>query len=318
LSLAQKIFMNPDSPLSEANLPITIQQFQAEVTFKKVRDLLTQRNIEVILLKGPHLGSTVYESPKDRLYGDLDILVKPDNFEQAAALLLENGFKPFAYDSFTPEIQRDFKHWEFRSPWGVLVELHRWLSGHDRYPIDSEKIFKRAVCFHFGDVECQGLASEDLLLHLCLHMGTSYFYAIERKHVLDVALLIRKMPVDWPTFLERIKRVGAGAIAYYSLMAARLQEGAIVPINVLDDLRPFKLRRLWLERNIDPTSFPIYIFTDHSLKRIKRRLLFPLLDRPGQWVCCLWRITVTRFSLICRSASRDRVPSPDGEAKGKD
>ena len=203
---------------------------------------------------------------------------------RAAALLLANGFEPFAYDTYTPEIQRDFKHWEYLSPWGILVELHRWLSGHDRYPVDSAGLFAACRKIHFRrNRRPWGLAAEDLLLHLCLHMGTSYFHVIERKHVSDIALLIKKQQVDWPVFLQRVKKAGARAIAYYALMAATMQEGASVPIDIMDKLRPGKLRRLWLGKNIDPRCFPIYRFPEHSIKRIKRRMLLPLMDKPGQW-----------------------------------
>ncbi len=88
--------------------------------------------------------------------------------------------------------------------------------------------------FHFGETEALGLATEDLLLHLCLHMGTSYFQVIERKHVADIGLLLKKRRVDWPVFLQRAKKAGAGAIAYYALLAARLQENAAVPDDVLE------------------------------------------------------------------------------------
>jgi hypothetical protein len=298
--------MNPDSPLSEANLPITIQQLRAEVTFKKVRDLLVEKKIEILLLKGPHLGYTIYDSPRDRLYGDLDILVRPDDFERAAAILLENDFKPFAYDTYTHEIQRDFKHWEFRSPWGVIVELHRWLSGHDRYAIENNGLFDRAETFLFAETKAQGLATEDLLLHLCLHMGTSYFHVIERKHVTDIGLLVKKRSVDWPVFCGRAKKAGASAIAYYALLASRLQNGALVPDEVMGKLRPGKLRRMWLEKNIDPGCFPVYRFPEHSIKRIKRRLLLPLLDSPGQWAGFFGRMAGTKVRMVCRIVKGNR------------
>lgn len=292
--------MNPNSPLSEANLPITVHLLRAEVTFKKLRELLAEKGIEVLLLKGPHLGNTIYDSPKERIYGDLDVLVRPDDFEIAAAVLLENGFTPFAFDTFTPEIQRDFKHWEYRSPWGILVELHRWLSGHDRYPVDSDGLFERAEKFNFGETLALGLGTEDLLLHLCLHMGTSYFHVIERKHVADISLLIKKRRMDWPLFLQRVSNAGARAIAYYALQAAQLQENAPVPAEVMRTLRPGKMRRMWLEMSIDPGRFPIYRFPEHPLKKIKRRLLLPLLDNPGQWVVFFWRMAGTKMRMVCR------------------
>jgi hypothetical protein len=275
--------MNPDSPLSEANLPITVQQLRAEVTFKKLRDLLAENGIDVLLLKGPHLGHTVYNLPKERLYSDLDILVKPDNFEKAADLLLANGFKPFAYNIFAPETQRDFKHWEYRSPWGVLVELHRWLSGHDRYPVDSAGLFERAEKFNFGETSALGLAAEDLLLHLCLHMGASFFSVIEPKHVLDIALLTRKRQLHWDTFVERCTQFRLLTITYYALLAAKEQQHAEIPEMVLTRLRPHWLRRRWLDRYLRPGTFPIYRFPEQRLTQIKIRLLLPLIDRFSDW-----------------------------------
>jgi hypothetical protein len=287
--------MNSNSPLSEANLPSTIHQLRAEVTFNKIKELFAGKNIELILLKGPHLGYTIYDSPQERPYSDLDILVKPEDFKLGATQLLEKGFKPFAYDTFAPEIQRDFKHWEFISPWGVLVELHRWLSGHDRYPVESAGLFERAEKFHFGETAALGLSTEDLLLHLCLHMGTSYFHVIEGKHVADIGLLIKKREVNWPVFQQRAKKTGARAIVYYALTAAMMQKDAPVPMGVMNKLRPGKLRRFWLEKNLDPSAFPIYCFPEHSLKKIKRRLLLPLLDRPGQWFWFFRRMATAKL-----------------------
>jgi hypothetical protein len=298
--------MKPTTELLGSNLAISAQQLRAEVTFKKIKEIFAEKNIEVILLKGPHLGHTVYDSPKERIYGDLDILVRPTDFDLAAAIMKENSFEPFVFDTFTPEVQRDFKHWEYRSPWGVVVELHRWLSGHDRYPVDCEDLFGRAEKFYFGAVEALGLGSEDLLLHLCLHMGTSYFHAIERKHVADIGLLLRKREMDWPVFLQYVKRAGARAIAYYALIAAQQQEGALIPDSVMRKLRPGKLRRLWLEKYIDPSRFPIYRFPEHSIKKIKRRLLLPLLDKPSQWLGFFLRIVVTKLRMVHRMVKGNR------------
>jgi len=282
--------MNSNSPLSETNLPITIQQLRAEVTFKKIKEILAEKNIEVILLKGPHLGHTVYDLPRERLYCDLDIMVRPGDFEMAATILLENGFKPFAYDTFPSEIQRDFKHWEFRSPWGELVELHRWLSGHDRYPLDSAGLFARAEKFVFGETTALGLGLEDLLLHLCLHMGASFFFVIESKHVLDIALLTRKRQLNWNAFIQRCTQFRLQTIAYYVLLAAKEQQHAEIPEMVFARLRPGWLRRRWLDRYLRPGTFPIYRFPEQRLTQIKIRLLLPLIDRFSDWPRYLLRL----------------------------
>jgi hypothetical protein len=293
--------MKTDLKISNSNLAIAALQLQTEVAFKNTNEILAAKGIDVLLLKGPHLGHTVYDGAKDRLYNDIDILVRPKDFDVAAAVLRENNFQPFAFDTFVPEIQRDFKHWEFRSPWwGVIIELHRWLSGHDRFNVDSEGLFERAEPFNFGETNALGLGKEDLLLHLCLHMGTSYFKAIERKHVLDIALLIKKKSIDWSVFLSRVRKAGAGAIAYYSLKTAQLQDGAAVPADILKALHPGRLRRLWLEKYIDPGVFPIYRFSNHSLKKIKRNLVLPLMDRPSQWGRFFTRMIGLKMRMLVR------------------
>jgi hypothetical protein len=275
---------------TNTNLAIAAQQLRAEVTFKKTSEILAAAGIDVLLLKGPHLGSTIYDAPKDRLYGDLDILVQPADFEKAAALLLDNGFTPFAYDTFSPEIQRDFKHWEFRSPWGVLVELHRWLSGHDRYPVDSAGLFARAEKFAFGETQALGLGLEDLLLHLCLHMGASFFFVIEPKHVLDIALLTQKRQLQWDVIVKRCVQFRLRTIVYYALRAAREQHQAEIPEMVFTRLCPGWLRRKWLDRYLRPGTYPIYRFPKQRLSQIKARLLLPLIDRCSDWPRYLLRL----------------------------
>jgi len=290
--------------MTNSNLAIAAQQLKAEVTFKKIKEILAEKNIEVILLKGPHLGNTVYDSPRERLYCDLDILVQPGDFEDAAALLLENGFKPFAYDTFTPEIQRDFKHWEFRSPWGIVVELHRWLSGHDRYPVDSAGLFARAEKFTFGETQALGLGLEDLLLHLCLHMGSSFFFVIEPKHVLDIALLTQNRQVKWDIFIERCYQFRLRTIVYYSLRAAKEQHQAEIPETVFARLRPGWLRRRWLDRYLRPGTFPIYRFPKQRLTQIKIRLLLPLIDRFSDWPRYLLRLGRVYGKSLLQKANR--------------
>lgn len=292
--------------LSDLNFAIAAQQFRAEVTFKKVKELLEANQIDIILLKGPHLGNTVYDSPKDRLYGDVDVLVRPRDFSKAAAALHSGGFAPLAFETFAPEVQDDFKHWEYRSPWGVIVEMHRWLSGHDRFDVDSEGLFERAESFTFGETPAMGLGKEDLLMHLCLHMGTSYFRAIERKHVLDIALLTREKNIDWIILLERAKQAGAGAIVFYSLKAAQLQNQANIPAKVLKKLRPWFFRRRWLEKYIDPGTFPMYRFQEHSMDQTKLNLILLLMDKPGQWVKFMGRMIWLKARMLVKKKGKER------------
>ena len=122
----------------------------------------------------------------------------------------------------------------------------------------------------------------------------------ERKHVLDIALHINKRPIAWPVFLQRVRKSGARAVAYYSLQAARRLDGAEVPQEVFKQLRPGFFRRFWLERHIDAGNFPMFRFPEWSINKAKRNLLLPLMDRPGQWGSFLRRMVVVKFRIVVR------------------
>lgn len=285
-----------------ARLAVAAHQLRCEAAFRKVKGIFSQLGIEIIVLKGPHLGNTIYENPWQRLYGDLDLLVKPRDFQPAAAALEKNSFKPLAFAGFNKRVQDDFKHWEYQSPQGIVVELHRWLSGHDRYPIAVDGLFARAESFTFGETAALGLGTEDLLLHLCLHMGTSYFQVIERKHIQDIALLIGKREVDWPMFMKRVGKAGAGTIAYYALSSAQLQRSAKIPDRVVKKLRPGFFRRWWIEKFIDASHFPVYRFPSQPIKMAKRKLIFPFMDRPSQWIRFVARIGNSKIKAMGKPA----------------
>ena len=133
--------------------------------------------------------------------------------------------------------------------------------------------------------------------------------AIERKHVKDLALLVKKKNIDWHAFLSRAGQSGIKAIAYYALQAARLQHGAVIPPEVMSRLRPGILRRRWLDRCLDPRLFPPYRHPGHSLARAKRRLLLALMDRPEQWLKVVLRIGSLKLkALRRRPETGDRQP----------
>lgn len=144
------------------------------------------------------------------------------------------------------------------SPHGWLVELHRAFSPYDLYPVDYEALFCRAVPFCFGQVAALGLAPEDLLLHLVIHAAKSQFRTIETKHVRDVALLVARQPIAWETFLRRAGEAGCRTAAWVLLSAAVNCDGAPVPGEVLDRLRPSLARRWWLGRWLTWERFPLF------------------------------------------------------------
>jgi hypothetical protein len=265
-----------------------------ESTFRKIKSIFDKDGIPLILLKGPHLAHAVYDHPGERTYGDLDILVKPGDFKKAVNILLKNQFIFVEEDDKNLATFAQTNHWVFQSLLGQMIELHRGFTGQQRHPGDMDAWFARAESFKFGETPSLGLATEDLLCHLCLHIGKSFFHIIEKKHIRDLDVLIRKRPLKWDVFSKRCRETRCKAIAYYCLRAAQGQYGTPIPADTIAALLPGKGRRLWLDKHLDVNAFPIYRFYGRGAGHARRRLTLPLLDGFASWVPFLVRVAMVK------------------------
>ena len=272
-----------------------------DITLSDISDLFTRDSIEFLVLKGPHLARIAYDEPYERSSCDLDILVRPDDFSRACEVLMKNKYE--ACIKNTRRIRTIEAHYNlsFLGPYHVIVELHRDLAGHYRYPVNMEDIFSRSESLFIGDVNVRCMGINDLLLHLCIHMAKSYFKSIEYKHVQDIALLTRKHNLDWDLFLALAESCGCRCASYYALKAAYIQEDASIPPEVLKSLQPSLPRARWLERWLDPSTFPIYRYTDHSMPQVQIRVALPLMDRFSTWFRVGMWYTYLRFMDILKS-----------------
>lgn len=232
----------------------------------------------MLVLKGPQVQALLYNGKTERDYCDLDILVRPEQYLLAVRLLLQSGAQLLPINPKRLASRDADYQLQLRSPQGILVELHRALADTGQFRSDVDGFFRRSEEFAFGELKCRGLGTEDMLLHLCLHLGKRHFMTCDRKHLHDIALLVERRPVDWGVFLERARCAGCRTISYYSLMAARVQERVELHASVLAGLKPGPLRRRLLERFIDPVAFPLYRFAQDPGKVRDRFLNLLLLD----------------------------------------
>ena len=272
------------SKTQNLKLAINVLDMRFEAIFREIKNLFGKEGIPIILLKGPHLAHAVYDQPSERSYADIDLLVKPGDFKKAAQVLLENKFILWEKNDRNLFTMAHTNHWMFSSHLGQLIELHRGFTGLERHPNDMDGLFARAEEFNFGQTSALGLGTEDLLCYLCLHIGKSFFYLIEGKHIRDLDIVIRKRNIMWDTFVQRCRETRSQAIAYYCLLSTQAQYSTPIPANVRAALRPSKWRRFWLDKHLDVSAFPIYRFHARGVKHARRRLTLPLLDGVWNWI----------------------------------
>lgn len=174
-----------------------------------------------IVLKGPHLASTVYHVPGARPYGDFDLLLAtPQEVEVVRELLHEQGYKQFYESESKSEAEVP---WQDKHDWAYVKDLPNGLSvaidvhwrlhtDSDSYRLSVHEVFARKQRFMLGAVEAACMSAEDTLVYLCTHLfwhGRAIRNITDRDDIrlcrfLDIDLLIRRGAVDWRTMIERL------------------------------------------------------------------------------------------------------------------
>ncbi len=205
-------------------------------------------SLGLIVLKGAALAETVYASPAERPFGDLDVLVRAEDAPRAFAVLSGLGYicDPDIWAELLEGRSGEanfFRHTELGT---VVVELHTDLLNNPllrrAVRVDLAGLWARAVPARLAGQDAQALGPEDQIFHLCLHLAGHYFDA--PKSVRDIAEVCAASPVEWPLFLQICRQAQADAIGYAGLLAAATRYGAGIPPSVMASLAPRSRRRL--------------------------------------------------------------------------
>ncbi len=168
--------------------------------------MLAAENIPCMPIKGIVLSYLLYEDPAIRPVVDLDILVQPHHLDRVLDLLLARGY------AWTVHADRMRSRWYRRISHHValihqerriILEVHGKLVQPNRArPVAGERIWQRALKWHLGDYEYEGLSLEDLTAYLVSHSAKEYFGSVLQIHEIAV-LLLRQQPGSWRILWQR-------------------------------------------------------------------------------------------------------------------
>ena len=212
-----------------------------EVTLARVADLLAAEGIEILLLKGAALATTVYPSFAARPMGDLDILVPPGQADRAWHLLVARGWREeFAGGDRFYEGHHHLK--ALLDPGGLhlVLEVHRTaLPAAGPFRFDEAALWRDSSRVPLGNGEAAVPSSQHQLLHLCVHFAWSnmLFSGLGRT-ARDIATLLEDGGFDWDGFVVLARQSRATSSAYWALRLARTLARAPVPDETLRRLRP--------------------------------------------------------------------------------
>jgi hypothetical protein len=135
-------------------------------------DGLDAAGIDVIVLKGSAHAHLLYPNPSWRMFGDNDLLIRTEAFDDAVRILQAAG-----YERPVPQARPGFdarfgKGATLRRPVNEELDLHRTLLfGSFGLLIDLDELFASSVTFEVGGRTLQALGPETRLLHACYHAG---------------------------------------------------------------------------------------------------------------------------------------------------
>ena len=198
--------------------------------------------LDLLVLKGAALAETLYPRPGLRPFGDLDVLVRPEDTPRAQSLLENLGYTvaPAVWEALQSGADTQANFFKHTGRGVVVVELHTDLLNNGFFrghvSLDADGLWSRARPARLAGTDALVLGPEDQLLHLCLHLAGHYFFAPQSLR--DIDLLCRTDTLDWPQFARLAQDAHAAPLSFAALSATATVLQTPVPDTALPALAP--------------------------------------------------------------------------------
>jgi len=168
-------------------------------------NLFRDKGIDAIPYKGPVLAQFAYGNVALRRFVDLDVIVRKSDVLQARDILLNEGYTATKSLSLSQQelLLRTQHNLQFsRDNHRLIVELHWDVAPHlFASSVNTERLWQELVTIDLNGTKVKTFSAEDLLFSLCVH-GSRHLW--ERlAWICDIAELIKRYTIDWPTLIER-------------------------------------------------------------------------------------------------------------------
>jgi hypothetical protein len=187
--------------------------------------VLAADGIQVAALKGPILGERLYGAPEHRHSSDLDLLVRREDIDRAAAALAGVGYV-LQGGALGRYYRAHHHHVNLAHPTLGVVELHYEAYRGFGIALEAAPLLDRAVPYRTARWSASILSPEDELIYLAVHGAGHRFERIGWLY--DLKLFVRAHPdLDWPLVRARADALGVGSVL--SLTCALLSSVLGVP-----------------------------------------------------------------------------------------
>jgi hypothetical protein len=127
--------------------------------------------IEHRVLKGPAFAHTVYADPALRSFGDIDVLVRAEDYDDAIASLVACGGE-VRYEEPRPRFTKRFGKGVCVVVDDLEIDVHRtFVAGPFGMTVDLEELFTGSVQLPLPGADLRALIPERQFLHACYHVA---------------------------------------------------------------------------------------------------------------------------------------------------
>ncbi|MBT9314734.1 nucleotidyltransferase domain-containing protein [Leptothoe spongobia] len=179
-------------------------------------DILDTHHIKAITFKGPVTAVSAYGDLSLRVFGDLDLLVHPDDLLTLRDIAIKHGYtcdKLMAISErdclakLTPQEQAAYFQTQkefslFNPEKRIFLDIHQGILARHFYPLfDTRWIWNHTQMVEIGGKQVLSLTPEVQILVLCAQGAEDYWNQLGK--ICDVAMLMDKHPtLDWDHLLE--------------------------------------------------------------------------------------------------------------------
>jgi len=207
-------------------------------TFRKIAEAFNDQNIPVITLKGIYLSEWLYQDIGLRQFSDIDLLVKEEDGDKCLDILSSLGYVPNEFK--VSEIVRkntEMVHYPAMICNGALIEIHTKLHKKtELYDLNVDELWKNALQTNINSVSVLRLNSNDLLIHLCLHLDKHFCTGhVQFTCFSDITNLLDKLAeiIDWKKFTESCLLYNCENIVFKYIVLVHAYMNAPVPDSII-------------------------------------------------------------------------------------
>lgn len=194
--------------------------------------------IEVIVLKGPAIALVAYGHITHREFTDLDLLVRPENFNKAWRLLNGLGYREVAGPSDKDvEFIRDCDQ--------TFVELHWALNPpYSRFPLETTGMWDRLQTVFVSTKPIPTLNLEDTFITMCTHASRHRWESLKWNFDIAQVLTCKASVLNWEAMFQRCQTMGCTRAIVFGVQLANVLFEVSIPTVVAQMSKNTSVNRL--------------------------------------------------------------------------